>query len=140
MRSIIVPKKPNDQSWNYCGPADPEISMGFECHVWSHVSRGFLVLSAVEVAKDPDDIDKGPEYHISMSKHGGRCTRNEARYITKAFGMSDATEDNHVPGGIVRNYWMPVNENIVGHQCPCVDNEPAMVEDKGDYIWRGVTR
>jgi len=101
-------------------------------------------MSAVEVARDPDDIEKGPEYHVSVSKNIGgivmRASRNEARFVIKAFDMLDADEDNHVPGGQVRNFWKPVAENLIGHVCPCKEEEPAMVEDKGDYIWRGITR
>lgn len=99
--------------------------------VWTH-GDGFRVISAVEV------VGSGPEYHISVSYKGGRCTRNQSGYVLKAFGMTDAIEDNHVPGGYVRNYWLPVADKYKGVECDCVDTETAISEDKGDYIWRGV--
>lgn len=39
------------------------------------------------------------------------------------------------PNGIVRNYWRPIAENL-SPVCHCVETEPKIVEDKGDYIWR----
>ena len=43
------------------------------------------------------------------------------------------------PNGCVRNFWRPVADHLSGYECPCVEHEPAMVEDKGDYVWRGLT-
>ena len=59
-------------------------------------------------------------------------------FESNAFGMTDAEEDNHVPGGFVRNYWLSVAENLIGHECQCKTTEPAIKEDKGDFVWRGV--
>ena len=139
MESIIKPKSPKGSGWVDGGPTPSHVTLGYEGRCWLYPEQGFTVISAVEVAKDPQDIDKGPEYHVSISRNRQRCTRNEARFVLKAFGMEDADEDNHVPGGFVRNFWMPVAENLVGHVCPCKDDEPAMVEDKGDFVWRGIT-
>lgn len=142
VESIIKPKKPKGAGWLYGGAHDT--GLGFECHRWYYPDRSIQVLSALEVARDPDDIDKGPEYHVSVSDCSGprpqRLNRSDTRFVLKAFGMEDADEDNHVPFGVVRNFWMPVNENLQGYVCPCKDEEPAIVEDKGDYVWRGVTR
>ncbi|AHC47973.1 hypothetical protein AX27061_3513 [Achromobacter xylosoxidans NBRC 15126 = ATCC 27061] len=55
------------------------------------------------------------------------------------FDLIDANEDNHVPSGRVRNFWRPVADRWAGYECPCQENEPAMREDKGDFVWRGVT-
>lgn len=74
-----------------------------------------------------------------MSKNQRRCTSAEASFVLHHFGLEDAREDNHVPSGMVRNFWRPVNDNLSGYECPCVDEEPAMREDKGDFIWRGVS-
>lgn len=139
IESIIKPKKPKGAKWIYQGPAPGSVTMGYEGHYWEHSEQGITVISALEVVgPGPDDIAKGPEYHISISKNGGRCSRNEARHVCKAFGMQAAEEDNHVPGGFVRNFWMPVNENLIGQECPCKDSEPVMREDKGDFEWRGI--
>lgn len=139
MESVIRPKEPKGAGWIHEGLADERFTLGYEGHIWFFAEQGISVISAVEVAHDPKDIDKGPEYHISISRSGGRCTRNEARFVCKDFGMTDAEEDNHVPNGFVRNFWMPVAENLIGHQCHCKDEEPAMVEDKGDFVWRGIS-
>lgn len=142
IQSIIKPKAPKGEGWIYYGAGPDLTGGGFEVQRWYYPDQGFFVLSAVEVAHDPNDIEKGPEYHVSLSNrkygHPVRVDRNGARFVLKAFGMEDADEDNHVPGGVVRNYWRPVAEKLVGHVCPCKDEEPAMVEDKGDFVWRGV--
>lgn len=144
IESIIKPKAPKGTGWQYCGRQPDLTGGGFEVQAWYYPDQGFFVLSAVEVARDADDIEKGPEYHVSISRRltgiPQRVDRNGARFVLKAFDMENATEDNHVPFGVVRNYWMPVNESLVGHVCPCQDKEPAMVEDKGDFVWRGVTK
>lgn len=139
MESVIKPKTPKGTGWKDGGPTPSQYTLGFEGRYWLYPEQGITVISAVEVARDPHDIDKGPEYHISVSRNQQRCTRNEARFVLKAFDMEDADEDNHVPGGFVRNFWKPVAENLIGHICPCKDDEPAMVEDKGDFVWRGIT-
>lgn len=34
----------------------------------------------------------------------------------------------------------PVAENLIGLQCAGKESEPAIIEDKGDYVWRGCIR
>ncbi len=143
MNVIIQPLAPKTTAeWRFLGEIPREFTQGYFGHYWMHVERLLCVMSCVEVARDADDIDKGPEYHVSLSRRVGsdivRADRNDARFVIKQFGLEDADEDNHVPGGVVRNFWMPVAEHLRGHVCPCKDTEPAMVEDKGDFIWRGV--
>jgi hypothetical protein len=79
--------------------------------------------------------------HISISKQlpngtGGRCDSNEAKCVLVQFGLDGAEEDNHVPHGIVRNFWRPLADRLVGLECPCKENEPEIREDKGDIVWR----
>lgn len=135
--SIIQPKEPFGSGWKKLPFRMPR-DMGYPYQYWGH-SNGLLCISAVEVANEPGEPELGPEYHLSISMNGGRCSSAEAAFALHAFGLNDAKEDNHVPSGKVRNYWRPVADNLSGYECPCKDNEPAMVEDKGDYIWRGVT-
>jgi len=33
-----------------------------------------------------------------------------------------------------------VADRFSGYERACVATEPAMVEDKGDFVWRGITR
>jgi hypothetical protein len=104
-----------------------------------HAERSLSVISAVEVVDD-GEIDKGPEYHISVSRQTPagpqRCTSDAARFVLKQFGLDGAEEDNHVPYGVVRNFWRPVADRFVGLECECKAEEPAIVEDKGDFVWR----
>lgn len=143
IESILKPKRPSGDGWHYLGAAPEQVTMGYEGHYWLHGERRLLVVSALEVAKD-DGPEKGPEYHVSISRNVGgqlhRCSGNDAKYVVETFGLDGAEEDNHVPGGKVRNFWLPVAESKIGMECPCKAHEPAIVEDKGDYVWRGVSK
>lgn len=149
IESIIKPLAPRfGLGWRENPPPPKWITMGYEGRCFYHPIANLAVISAVEVAKDDDGIDRGPEYHISISKRipdgtlggrGVRCTQQEALQVLIDFGIDGALEDNHVPNGIVRNFWRPVAENMVGLECACKADEPAIVENKGDYVWRGVS-
>ncbi len=134
MESIIKPKIPISKKWIKSQKDTSMFSLGYESFGYFH-PMGFYVISALEVATD-NGVSKGPEYHISISKNGNRCTSNEAKWVCKQFGMIDAIEDNHTPGGIARSFWLPVAEKYIGEECKCVNEENAIVEDNGDYIWR----
>lgn len=141
--AIIKPKRPTGEDWRRVKrvQAVPQLAaMGFPAEAWVHLN-GLFVISAVEVTEvEPGSEELGPEYHISVSKTGQRCTSAEASWVLAQFDLLDATEDNHVPSGRVRNFWRPVADRLSGYTCPCQNNEPAIREDKGDYVWRGVTR
>ena len=109
---------------------------------FAHNAEGIQVISAVEVAKpQPGEGELGPEYHISISSFDGtRCTTAQAMWLLHQFDLDDANEDNHVPSGFVRNFWRPVNDSLSGYECTCADKEPKIIEDKDDFIWRGVTK
>lgn len=142
MQSIIQPKEPApDNGWRraawWKAPAEL-VKMGYPVIAFEHLETGLFVLSALEVIDGPGEPDLGPEWHISISKNQRRCTSAEALFVLHHFGMDDAREDNHVPNGVVRNFWRHVADNLSGYECPCVDEEPAMREDKGDFVYRGV--
>ena len=148
---IINPKQPTGPGWEQVQDAATLALLrknvgAFATEIWYHRESRIQVFSAVEVARDQGQPDLGPEYHLSMSKyHGsmapvGRTTTAEALWVLAQFDLLDATEDNHVPNGKVRNYWRPVADHLSGYECPCQDDEPAMREDKGDYVWRGITK
>lgn len=142
-QSIITPKRPSAAGWRLATwwKCPPQLSaFGYPVEAWEHPD-GLFALSAVEVAVPaPGEPLLGPEYHLSISRNGHRCTSQEARAVLAAFGLSDAREDNHVPRGLVRNFWRPVADRLSGYECQCTESEPAMVEDKGDFVWRGVPR
>lgn len=142
MISVIPPKRPIVQGWRRakgwaCPPQLAEL--GYPIEAWEHPSSGLFCLSALEVAYEPGKPDLGPEYHLSVSMGGQRCTAADALFAMSSFGLEDANEDNHVPSGRVRNFWRPVADSLRGYECPCVADEPAIVEDKGDFVWRGIT-
>ena len=142
IKSIIKPKRPVSPGWHrdrgFIAPA-PLRELGYPVEAWVHPATGLFVLSAVEVTREPGKPELGPEYHISISANGQRCTSADALWALAQFDLVDAKEDNHVPSGRVRNFWRPVADHLSGYECPCVDVEPNIREDKGDYVWRGVT-
>ena len=133
--SAIQPKRPTGKRWKqlpYQGIT------GYPTRMFFHKPTKMTVISAVEVASDAPGLEPVCTYHISITKNGRkRCTSDEAQFVLRRFNLEEALEDNHVPYGIARNFWQPVNESLVGKVCPCQDKEPAIVEDKGSYIWRG---
>lgn len=141
--SIVQPLRPTSTLWKIVPntlPYDPVIKSLALTFWLQKQDCAFSVISAVEVVEQ----DKGPEYHVSMCKfdrHGRRlrCDSNEARWIVGQFQLDGAEEDNHVPGGMVRNFWRPVAEPKIGEECPCKDEEPVMRENKGDFIWRPIS-
>lgn len=141
--TIIHPLRPRaDAGWEQL-PSPPQwVTLGYAGLAFHHPATGLNVISAVEVAHDPGQPSKGPEYHLSVSRclpfGVVRCSSQEAKQVLADFGLEGAEEDNHVPSGKVRNFWRPVAEHLVGLECPCKADEPAIVEDKGDYTWRGV--
>ena len=121
-------------------PMDKRFTLGYPSRAFIHPASNLVVISSVEVASEPG-MDKGFEYHISISKQppsgiAGRCTSDEAAWVLKQFNLEGSEEDNHVPHGIVRNFWRPVAGNLVGIECPCKAEEQEIKEDKGDFIWR----
>ena len=135
--NIIKPKQPILGSrWVFTGPIN--IDPKFDSYSYSHPD-GFVVISAMVVADGIITNEPMPQYHLTISKKGARrCSSADAKFILKQFGMEFSLEDNHVQSGFVRNFWMPVAQDWVGKECDCIDSEPAIVEDKGDFIWRGV--
>ena len=142
IESVIKPKRPVMQGWSreheWVMPSQLA-ELGYPVEAWSHAANGLFVLSAVEKTNEPGKPDLGPEYHISISANGNRCTSADALWALAQFDLVEAKEDNHVPSGRVRNFWRPVADHLAGYECPCVGVEPNIVEDKGDYIWRGIT-
>ena len=137
-RSITSVLRPKGSGWREL-PCDKRFSLGYPARTFFHAKSNLAVISAVEVADD-GKIDKGPEYHVSISKQTVlgpiRCDSNEAKWVLDQFGMNGAEEDNHVPHGTVRNFWRPVATRLIGLECGWKAEEPAIVENKGDFIWR----
>jgi hypothetical protein len=140
IRSIVQALVPKGDGWMEF-PGDPRISNGGPLRCFLHKS-GLVVFSAVEYVHDTGQ-EPAQEYHLSVSERTEfgpkRCSGMQARWVLREFNADGALEDNHVPSGKVRNFWRPVAEPLVGLVCPCNEEEPAIVDDKGDFIWRGLT-
>lgn len=139
IESIIKPKRPIAPGWRQIkGVPLPLDATGVAYQVWAHDGNNLGVISAVEVAAEKEGMKAlGPAYHLSVSAFGERCSSADALWVLGQFDLTDALEDNHVESGKVRNFWRYVADNLSGIQCGCVDEEPAMREDKGDFVWRG---
>jgi hypothetical protein len=135
VKSIVKPLTPRGEGWTEL-QVNPTHSLGFPCRGFIHKS-GLFAMSAVETVQGED---KGPEYHISISQQttgrATRCDSNEAKWVLRQFGLDGAEEDNHVPYGVVRNFWRPVATGLIGLECPCKEEEPMIKEDRGDFVWR----
>lgn len=134
--SIINPLQPTGEKWVRMPVPQMPISPN-AVELWRHPD-GFAVITSVEMA-EAEGIDSPLELHYHVSISGRNRTRvdsNDARWVLTQFGMEGAEEDNHVPYGFVRNFWRPVNDNRVGIECACKEDEPAIREDKGDFVWR----
>lgn len=135
-QSIVNVLRPKGSGWQEIDRKIPNL-MGYPMKTFFHAESLLAVLSAVEVTDEKPS--KGPEYHISISKQTvpmSRCTSNEAKWVCEQFGLEGAEEDNHVPAGMVRNFWRPVADRLVGLECECKESEPVIREDKGDFEWR----
>lgn len=141
MESIIKPKRPSGPGWRQIRDVPTALdSQGYPFEIWAHDGNGLGVISAVEVAAEKVGMPAlGPAYHLSVSAFGQRCSSSDALWVLAQFDLYDAKEDNHVPNGRVRNFWRYVADNLSGHECGCVDEEPAVREDKGDFVWRGIS-
>ncbi|SDZ96257.1 hypothetical protein [Marinobacterium iners] len=132
--SVIQPKQPINPAWE---KRTINLNTAYPAFAWYHPALKLLVISAVEVP----ETAIGPEYHISISKgrgtgHPKRCSAEEGKLVLKQFDAEGALEDNHSP--VVRNYWMPVAEKLIGMECDCKEQEAAIRE--GDFEWRPLTQ
>jgi hypothetical protein len=141
--SIIGVLRPKGGGWHEIPiqAGNPLLAMGHPVRGYFHPRSMIQVMSAVELASDA--VCDGPEYHLSIIRSTptgpARVDSNDARWVLDCFKFDGAREDNHVPHGRVRNFWRPVTGDWVGVRCHCEDEEPTIREDKGDFIWRGIT-
>jgi len=142
--SIVGCLRPKASGWQEMriDPSNPILSSGRPARLYIHPRSRIQVISSVE--RISDALCDGPEYHLSISRNTpagpARVDSNDARWVIDCFKFDGAREDNHVPNGRVRNFWRPVAGDWVGQRCRCEDEEAAIVEDRGDYVWRGVPK
>jgi len=142
-RRILEPLRPRGKGWEPWPVLNVEpVRQAYAIERWYHRGHEMQVMSGIEVSTEMAGfIPATPHYHISISKlryrdRPKRCSSADARWALEEFGADGALEDNHVPSGIVRNFWMPVAQDKIGKECACTETEPRIVEDKGDYVWR----
>lgn len=121
----ITSRRPTGDGWTFMGFLRPPPVYELVT-AWSH-RTGINVVSSVP------RTEAGPEWHISVTFRGGRASREQVRAALAAFDMRDAEEDNHVPHGKARNFWLPVNRDARGKHCKCKDESPLFTE--GEYQW-----
>lgn len=139
---ILEPLRPKSSSWKrYPLPIAPghPLLRAYAVEYWYNRAHEVQVISSIESVSG-EGPESRHEYHVSISRlpwmgKPSRCPNHLARWVLKEFDFVDCSEDNHVPHGIARNYWRPVAENQ-SPVCHCVETEPKIVEDKGDYVWR----
>lgn len=129
-------KRPSGAGWREL-PVPPAIAaQAIAALRYVHDGWRVSVLSCVEMVHDE------PQFHVSLVMlDGSPAPRFAVKAVRKAFGMEAAEEDNHVPGGKVRNLWLLAGDRA--GVCECKD-EPetvtqigASVGDEGDaYIVR----
>lgn len=134
--SLPVPRGPG---WIEVANARALMRVAHPLRAWNYSAENIFAIIAVEFIDD-GKVD-GPEFHLSISHPispgvVGRVNRNDSRWVLRQFGMEGSKEDNHVPDGKARNFWLPVAKSMIGRECPCVETENAIVEDRGDYVWR----
>jgi hypothetical protein len=90
------------------------------------------VLSELIEADLPDGSGVGPQWLVSISMRSKRPKRHHVRKALRAFGMTDAEEDNHHPGN-ARHFFMPVDP---AHRvdCECKTDE-SVITDPDGYKW-----
>lgn len=139
--AIVEPLKPSGPGWVKFAPPPGFEELGAVVDRYIHQVCRLSVISGVVVVEDQHGGPAGPHYHVSVCRLGEgfrpeRCDSNDARWVLEQFAMDGAEEDNHVPNGKARNFWRPVAQKDIGRECPCKASEPAIVENKGDFIWR----
>lgn len=115
-------------------PSHPALRRQSEHHsTWR--SGPILVVSELALAQLPGrpQGETGPQWHISISASGKRAKPAHIRRALRAFGMTRALEDNHMPG-ISRAFWLPVDPSLTG-VCECKETEVTIVDADG-YAWQ----
>ncbi len=97
----------------------------------------------LRVISNLDDIDypdasgeRGPTWHVSVSRNGRRASDAELVKVRKAFRMEDAEEDNHHPGNARHLFLVVDPERRV--DCECKVTEETITEPDG-YKWTNPT-
>lgn len=87
------------------------------------------VLSSLSEMKMPDGDGSGPQWLVSITHKRKRPKQHEVRRTLRAFGMTEAEEDNHGQGN-ARSFFLVVDPaRRVG--CECKSDETTMRDSDG---------
>lgn len=111
---MIKPKMPSGE-WDKKRPgAWQQEPIGELAQAWFYDHDQIYVISSVDEIGFGRAFATGPEYHLSMSYHGGKLLESLpddlVKFVLKVFKMEDAIEVNEVVGGFGRHFWLPVEE------------------------------
>jgi hypothetical protein len=125
-------KRPTEGAWT-------RIAKRGNAELFQHCIADLWVLSTVDFIPVTEG-GNGWEYHISICKlRRGRptvATDDQARLALRAFGMLAAGEDNHTPGGVARNFWLPVNGSALHCDCLAAEEPRPMGDGTTGAVWR----
>lgn len=128
---IILERRP-PAGWRRL-PGRPRFVGEKHVSVWRKLR--LMVISALDemtVADHPSGV--GLTWHVSVSNiDGAPVTDSELATVRRAFGMSDAEEDNHEPGR-ARHLFLIVDEQY-RRECECKVDEQTFVEPSG-HRWQ----
>jgi hypothetical protein len=122
------PRTPKSSDWTEL----PSQVIGGVLHLGFR-SGPISVLSSIQLAELPGGNGAvGPTWLVSVSHRGKRPKPHHVARALRAFGMTEAEEDNHHPGNS-RHYFLPVDPAFRG-VCECKTTEDVIVERDG-YRW-----
>lgn len=99
----------------------------YDLSIW--MRRRILAISTCVHAEAPNGVGSIPQWHISFTNEGRRCTDEEVRMSLASFRLTGADEDNHEPG-MARHFWMPLDPKR-RVDCECKTTEKVMIEPDG---------
>jgi hypothetical protein len=92
-----------------------------------------VVLSTLIECELPDGSGRtGLTWHASISRLGKRPRPRDVEHFRRDFGLLEAEEDNHHPGG-ARHFFMPLDPSE-RRDCECKATETIIREPDG-YQW-----
>lgn len=108
--------------------------------LYDHALIPLRVLSSVDWVGETEG-GNGWEYHVSVSRRTKTFRQRVAsddvvKMALEAFGMTEAREDNHVPNGVVRNFWLPVDGRPPHCDCETTEAPHPMGDGTTSAVWR----
>lgn len=130
MSPALSPKQPRGSEWTRL--PDMQAPGRLLVEVW--VSGPIRVTSSLSSMELPDGSGElGPQWLIGISANSKRPKPHHVRRALRAFGMTEAEEDNHEPG-VARKFFLVVDPTR-RTDCECKETEETVVEPDG-FTWQ----